>query len=128
MMNWDQFKTGVEDFLLIAAGVGAVLVGLTRVYKWTRTLDDILDHSKQNKLDNESLTDRLRAHVDQEEARDKIRDVQLIEITGDLREITREIRPNGGSSMKDTINHIASEMGDVKERLASVEQWKRDSE
>lgn len=131
-MEWKNIHDGINEIfqhiVLLGAALAAVGIGLTRVYKWTRTLDDILEYSKTSRQENKEINDRLIAHVEQEEARDKVRDVQLIEITSDLREITREVRPNGGSSIKDTINHIATEMGDVKERLASVEQWKKDNE
>lgn len=125
---YTKFRTTAEATLLLGASFMAILYGLKRIYGWTKTLDEVLEHAVQGKKDTDEVTQRLMAHVNQEEARDKIRDVQLIEIVADLKEITREIRPNGGSSMKDTVNHIASEVGHVKERLATVEQWKKDVE
>jgi hypothetical protein len=73
-----------------------------------------------------ALTGELKAHVKMEEERDMIRDVQLAKITDNMNEIVVEMRPNGGSSMKDILNSTNKKVGEVHTRVAVLEQWKND--
>ena len=128
MFEAEQVKETFEFILLLGAGLMAIYTGLKRIYKSARSIETILDHVIEDKKERDIINKALNDHIKMEADRDAIRDVQLIEITNDLREITREVRPNGGSSMKDSLTNIANDIGHVKERLASVEQWKKDNQ
>jgi hypothetical protein len=104
----------------------AILYGLKRIYKLAKNIDDLLTHAASSKEDTDRVHKLLLDHTQMEETRDAIRDKQLIEMTSNLNEITREVRPNGGSSMKDQINKLVDEQAHMKERMAFIEQWKTD--
>jgi hypothetical protein len=125
---FSDVKDAAEYVALLGAGFMAVWYGAKRVYNLAKSVEKILTHVVDDKKERDVINESLQSHIKMEEDRDEIRDSQLIEITQDLREITREIRPNGGSSMKDTLNAIAKDMGDMNARLARVEQWKKDHE
>jgi hypothetical protein len=70
------------------------------------------------------LAEHLRAHIMQEEERDLIRDKQLIRLTDHIDEIVAEMRPNGGSSMKDILTKTSSAVSEINTRVAVIEEWK----
>jgi hypothetical protein len=117
-----------EYVAILGAGIMALYYGIKRLYGVARSVEKILDHVVKDKEERDVINESLKDHIKMEEARDSIRDEQLIRITQDLRDIVREVRPNGGSSMKDTLNVVARDMGDINTRLARVEQWKQDNE
>jgi len=71
-----------------------------------------------------SLSEALRAHVKMEEARDAIRDQQLIQLAAHIDEIVIDHRPNGGSSMKDIITKTSNAVAEINTRVAVIEEWK----
>jgi len=71
-----------------------------------------------------TLSGELRAHVKQEEARDLIRDQQLVRLTTHIDEIVSEMRPNGGSSMKDIVTKTSNSVAEINTRVAVIEEWK----
>lgn len=119
----------LSEIAAIAAVLGAALValwkGIKRLYKMARTVEELFDHVKVESAEREHLSKTLNAHVQMEEARDRIRDDQFINIVNDLNEITREIRPNGGTSMKDAIEATRRDTAEIKTRVAVLEEWKR---
>jgi hypothetical protein len=122
-----EVKDVIEYGVLLGTGVMAIYYGLKRVYKLARTVESIFDHVVEDKKERDILTKNLNDHIKMESDKDAIRDQQFIQIVDDLKDVAREVRPNGGSSMKDTLNHVSHEVSHVKERLARVEQWKDDS-
>lgn len=118
----------VEYILLLGAGIMAVYYGVKRIYNVARSVEKILGHVVEDKKERDVLAGNLKDHIKLEEDRDAVRDAQFIRITDDLKDVVREVRPNGGSSMKDILNRIANQMNDINTRLARVEQWKKDNE
>lgn len=113
----------------ILAVAGAALVALWKgircIYQMARKVEAIFEHAQVESVEREKLAKDLRAHVQMEEDRDSIRDRQFINIVNDLNEITREIRPNGGSSLKDDVTATRRDVGEIKTRVAVLEEWKR---
>jgi hypothetical protein len=105
--------------------VTAIGVGLKRVYKMARSVEKILEFNISEKEARERVAADLLAHIRSEELREKEVDQQLAEMASTIREIGREVRPNGGSSMKDVLNHTAERVGDIQTRVAVLEEWKR---
>lgn len=123
----ESMKQIAENIIILGGAFMAVLYGLKRIYNTARSVEQILQHTVTEKEHRDSIAQELKIHIKMEEDRDAIRDKQFLQIGQDLEEITREIRPNGGSSMKDQINKLVLDQSDVKERLASLEQWKKDN-
>ena len=120
MFDWvtGDFLHRVADWILLAgAAIMAIGYGIRRLYRAARTIEQIFDHVVEEKKEREHLQEALKGHIEQEEARDRIRDDQFINIVNDLNEITREIRPNGGSLMKDSINRMQRD-------IAVLTEWK----
>lgn len=90
-----------------------------------RRVEEIFNHAQLESVERERLAKDLRAHVQMEEARDSVRDKQFVNIVNDLNEITKEIRPNGGSSLKDDVTATRRDVGEIKTRVAVLEEWKR---
>jgi hypothetical protein len=123
---WHNYMTVlIQDILIIGALVTAIGVGLKRVYKMARSVEKILEFNISEKEARERVAADLLAHIRSEELREKEVDQQLAEMASTIREIGREVRPNGGSSMKDVLNHTAERVGDIQTRVAVLEEWKR---
>ena len=103
----------------------AIGYGLKRVYNTARAVEKLLEFTVEEKKHREQLAADVLAHTRMEDERDRIRDRQIIELVDTVREISREIRPNGGSSMKDVLNHTSDRVGDIQTRVAVLEEWKR---
>ena len=114
-----------EGILLIGALMTAIGIGLKRVYTMARSVEKILEFNKTEKEARESVATDLLAHIRAEDARDLVRDRQIQELVDTVREISRETRPNGGSSMKDVLNHTAECVADINTRTSVLEEWKR---
>jgi len=124
-MNLPDATTLMERVVLLGAALTAVGYGLRRVYSLARTVEQIFDHAVQDKVHREQLAADLKEHVQKEDKWHDIRDHQLNELAADVREITREIRPNGGTSMKDVLNQTSDMVKDNRLRIAVLEEWKR---
>ena len=105
----------------------AIFYGLKRIYNTARGVEEILEFSVSEKVVRQELSLDLKNHIKMEHDRDQIRDKQLIELVANISEITREMRPNGGSSMKDVVNKTADKVGDIHTRVAVLEEWKRNT-
>ena len=110
---------------MIGGALAAIGYGLRRVYNTARGVEKILEFSEEEKKNREALAIDLKDHIKMETDRDAIRDHQIIELVDTVREIGREVRPNGGSSMKDVLNHTAEKVSDISTRVAVLEEWKR---
>ena len=120
MPAWDNPSTyqNIGEIILLAGGViMAIGYGIRRIYRIARTVEDIFHHVVEEKVERQRLQKELKDHIQMEESRDRVRDDQFITIVNDLNEITREIRPNGGSSMKDSINQMQRD-------IAVLTEWK----
>jgi len=94
------------------------------------TMENERDAKRDSKFDLlansvAALSNDLRAHVKMEEDRDVVRDKQLIQLTDHMDEVISEMRPNGGSSMKDIMNKTAMKVSEVHTRVAVLEEWKK---
>lgn len=117
-----------EGVLLVGALVTAIGIGLKRVYNMARGVEKILEFNKEEKAARERVANDLLIHIQHEDARDIVRDKQIQELVTTVREMSRELRPNGGSSMKDVLNHTAERVGDIHTRVSVLEEWKRHEE
>jgi hypothetical protein len=152
----ELLKTIAEDIVLFGGAVMAILYGLKRVYGVARNVEKLVEKSeateksnneyrlqlkedlesqtksRDEKLENltnnlDMLSSSLNEHIKVEEARDYARDTQLIKITEYVDEMVKEMRPNGGSSMKDILNKASQKVDEVHTRVAVLEQWKDDN-
>lgn len=80
---------------------------------------------KQVATDVNNLINDLKAHIVIEEHGDKVRDTQLVELSDHMVEIIAEIRPNGGSSMKDLIQSTSKGVENIKVRVDALENWRK---
>jgi hypothetical protein len=130
MTDWFH-NTVIEAFegvLVVGALMTALGVGLKRVYTMARGVEKILEFNKTEKEARESVARDLIHHIQGEDARDVIRDKQIAELVATVREISREVRPNGGSSMKDVVNSTNLVVHEMQTRVAVIEEWKRHEE
>jgi len=127
VISWwhGTFIEVLEELLLLGATVSAIGYGIKRIYNTARAVEKILEFTVSEKASREKLATELKAHIDMEDNRDRLRDRQIIELVDTVREIGREIRPNGGSSMKDVLNRTASNVSDIHTRVSVLEEWKR---
>lgn len=113
-MDWttiDKILQSVANHILLYGGaLMAVFYGLKRVYKLAKNVDMILDNSTKNMAAIKTAEESMRT------------------LKTEMAEITREVRPNGGSSMKDQLTNLIKDIGNIKERLGPLEQWKKDIE
>lgn len=114
-----QYKDAGETLLVFASLGGVLWVILRNAYKLIRNVEKLVESSEKNEKAHESITTELRGHIKMEEDRDAIRDEQM-------KTIVTEMRPNGGSSMKDVVNATAHKIDEVHTRVAVLEQWKED--
>lgn len=130
MTDWwhDTVVSAFEGVLLIGAIMTAIGIGLKRVYNMARGVEKILEFNRIEKEARERVAHDLLVHIQGEDARDIVRDKQIQELVTTVREISRETRPNGGSSMKDVLNHTAERVGDIQTRVSVLEEWKRQEE
>jgi hypothetical protein len=110
-----------EHVILWGGALTALFIGLKRMYKVAKNIDNLVTYTEERKVtDNKiatDLADHMKAVKEYNDKRDKV----MSSLTSDIKEITREIRPNGGSSMKDQLTSIARD-------VAVLQQWKRDIE
>lgn len=128
-MSWwhGRIVEVLEEVVLVGATLTALGYGLKRVYNTARGVEKILEFTVTEEANRKELANDLKSHIDMEDSRDRLRDRQIIELVDTVREIGREIRPNGGSSMKDVLNHTAQQVHDISTRVAVIEEWKRNS-
>jgi hypothetical protein len=123
---WHTTVDGLlQEILLLGAAMTAIWIGVKRVYSVARSVEKILEFSIDQQRKHDQIAKELEAHVVMEESRDLRRDQQIAELVSTVREIGREVRPNGGSSMKDVLNHTAERVGDIHSRVSVLEEWKR---
>lgn len=125
------FDTSVlvlKGILLVGAAMTAIGLGIKRVYSMARGVEKIVDFTVSEKARREALAKDLATHIEAQHQRDEARNAQIQELVATVREISREVRPNGGSSMKDVLNHTAEKVSDIHTRVSVLEEWKRHEE
>lgn len=119
---WNELMNKIAEHVILWGGaLTALFIGLKRMYKVAKNIDNLVTYTEERKVtDNKiatDLADHMKAVKEYNDKRDKV----MSSLTSDIKEITREIRPNGGSSMKDQLTSIARD-------VAVLQQWKRDIE
>lgn len=115
----------LEGILIVGAFLTAIGIGVKRLYKMARGVEQILENNEHQKKAHADISMNLMAHIEKEERQDHVRDIKIQELIDTVQEISRETRPNGGSSMKDVLNHTAERIGDIHGRVLVLEEWKR---
>lgn len=119
-------KAIAENIVLFGAAAMGIFYGVKRVYTTARNVERLIESADKNKESLTTLGNELRAHVKMEEDRDLIRDQQLIQLSDHMEEVVAEMRPNGGSSMKDILTKASQKVDEVHTRVSVIEQWKND--
>lgn len=127
MGQWwhNAFVATIEWILLLGAVMTAIGIGLKRIYSMARGVEKIVEFTVIEKAERERLALELKAHIDKQDIRNQNHDRQIIELVDNMREVSREIRPNGGSSMKDVVNNTNKIVNEMHTRVAVLEEWKR---
>jgi len=92
-----------------------------KVYKMARNVEKIFEYTVENRAENEAIKQALVSHTHEQTQRDGQRDMILQEMKDNVEEITREIRPNGGSSIKDTVTRIGMTVDENRRRIDALE-------
>lgn len=119
------FVSVAEWILLIGALMTAIGIGLRRVYNMARGVEKILEFTVDEKKAREQVATELKNHIALVAEQHRVRELQILELVDTVREISRETRPNGGSSMKDVLNQTAKSVSDIHTRVSVLEEWKR---
>jgi hypothetical protein len=115
----------LENILVIGAVMTAVGLGIKRIYSVARSVEKILEFTVSEKTAREEVSQELKKQIELQRQHNHARDMQIAELIDTVREISRETRPNGGSSMKDVLNHTAERVNEMATRVAVLEEWKR---
>lgn len=130
MNEWwhNNVVTFLQDILVVGGVMTAIGYGLKRIYNTARSVEKILDFTVTEKKRREQLASDLTTHMEAQRKRDDARTSEIQELVATIREISREVRPNGGSSIKDVLNHTAEKVTDIHTRVSVLEEWKRHEE
>ena len=127
-MFFDTSVFVLKGILLVGAAMTAIGLGIRRVYSMARGVEKIVDFTVLEKQRREDLAKELASHMAAQHQHNEARDSQIQELVATVREISREVRPNGGSSMKDVLNSTAGKVGEIHTRVSVLEEWKRHEE
>lgn len=116
----DHARQFMELIVLVGVFLMSVAYGIRRVYRTARNVEDLVDMAKTSRTE-------LNAHINDEEHDIKEINKVVQDLQHSIGEIVREIRPNGGSSMKDTLNDVHKQVTEVHTRVSVLEQWKEDT-
>lgn len=123
MIDWnfsaESARTIGQDILLAGAAIMAVFYGVRRIYRMAKNVDELVSNIKVDRQERENVAKVLEDHIAEETQRDLKNEEVIRALVAGQNEILREIRPNGGSSMKDTINQVQRD-------VAVLTQWKSD--
>lgn len=121
-----HLQRALEIIVLAGAAIMAIAFGFRRVYRTARNIEMLVAHATEQKeferlstADRAKLAKDLRDHITEEFDRDAEQHARTVKLVANVEEILREIRPNGGSSIKDVVNQIRTE-------VAVLNQWKAD--
>jgi hypothetical protein len=123
----DFFHSLAEETILLGGAIMAIGYGLRRIYRMARNIETLVDSAAATKdsrvadaTERKAIADTLAAHITLEETREQRMDEIIRTLQTGQAEILREIRPNGGSSIKDVVNQVQRD-------VAVLTQWKEDS-
>lgn len=125
MIDWSlggSVQDAMEHLLLLAGLLGVIAGVLKWGYRIYHNMEHVVEFTVEQKKLNERLAEDLGGHIEMEEARDRERDIYFAELQANVREITREIRPNGGSSIKDVVNSTMSRVDHNTYRIDQMER------
>lgn len=109
-MDWHEWTQKIlQDIVVWGAGLTAVGYGVRRLYRFAKNIDTLLELAREN------AAERSRVHAALEK-RDRLLDDQISVIVNDIKNIKKELQPNGGSSLRDAVNAIATRLAVVEER------------
>lgn len=117
----DAFIAVMEWIVLLGTAIMAIAYGLRRVYTMARGVEKILEFTVTEKAEREKLAADLKAHIETQAVYRREYEHQIGEVVDTVREISRETRPNGGSSMKDVLNKTAAHLHQIDTRVAILE-------
>ena len=152
----ELLKNIAENIVLFGGAAMAIFYGLKRVYTVARNVEKLVEKAEETDISNkeyrvelkkdlearqlqrdekfakidvslETLSKDLLTHIATEENKDFVRDAQLGQVANHVDEMVKEMRPNGGSSMKDILNQSSKKIDEVHTRVAVLEQWKQDN-
>jgi hypothetical protein len=130
-MDMITLKTIAENTIIYGGAAAALGMGVRRVYRIARNVEKLVENSNtaivahaQLKEDFDRLDSTLMTHIRDEESRNNVRDSQLSQLTDYMNEIIVELRPNGGSSIKDMVNITSKNVALMSKRVGSSEQSK----
>jgi hypothetical protein len=127
-----EFPTGffhslAEETILLGGAIMTIAYGIRRMYRMARNIEILVDNAELNKVarvqdaaERTKIADHLATHILSEEAREQRMDEIIRALQIGQAEILREVRPNGGSSIKDVVNSVQRD-------VAVLTQWKEDS-
>lgn len=115
----ETLRTAAQDTILAGGFLMALAYGIRRIYRMARNIETLVQSAHVDAAERKRITDTLTDHINTEEARDARMDEIIQSLTVGQNEILREMRPNGGSSMKDIINQVQRD-------VAVLSQWKED--
>lgn len=119
---WNEFMNRIAEHIILWGGaMTALFIGLKRIYKVAKNIDNLVTYTEERRVTDDKIAKELSNHIEQVNAYNSKRDKVITGLVNDVKEITREIRPNGGSSMKDQLTSISRD-------VAVLQQWKKDSE
>lgn len=117
----NAFVAAMEWIVLFGTAIMAIAYGLRRVYTMARGVEKILEFTVTEKAEREKLAADLKSHIESQAVYRREYEHQIGEVVDTIREISRETRPNGGSSMKDVVNQTAAHLHQIDTRVAVLE-------
>lgn len=124
----DLVRSVAQDIVIFGGSLMAIAYGLRRVYRMARNVETIMkmnekiaETAEEDAVARKEIADSLVTHIALEEAREKAVDEAIRGLIQGQNEILREVRPNGGSSIKDVVNSVQRD-------VAVLKQWKDDTQ
>lgn len=106
--TYQTLREASESIALVGGAIMALAYGIRRIYRTAHNVQLLVERS-----------DATQKFIAEQTLHNAKRDAETAELARDVADIVREIRPNGGSSIKDQVNKIATE-------VAVLKQWKQD--
>ena len=109
----------LEGLVLAGAAMSAFFVGIRSVYRQARNIEKLVELSHQNATNNAAVQKKLAEFRNLQAKHNSERDKQISELQNGIAVAVRELTPDGGSSIKDTVNVLRLD-------VARLMQWKED--
>ena len=108
-LSYQSAKSAAETIVLVGAAFMALAYGFKRIYRVARNVEELLSQSAKQQVQRAEIAKALERHIADHDAR-------FAELRHDVAEVVREVRPNGGSSMKDVLNCISARVAALEQR------------